>query len=272
MRTASGLMYSEQALSRGKAARSTIRTEYPARARRAAVALPAGRPRPRERRSGWPWLGDTGHARAQPGESQPPPAAQRGAAGQRPWRRSSPHRCSAMPAHLSGTVAAPQRWTCHSLADVARRAVEAPLRSRRAWSPSPSRGNLSAFPPGAGSAFRLRGLQCRPRAGRQPLRRWYPVASLRRYCRPAPRGRLQSRRGDVRLRLPTLVAQVSAAAAANAVVTTQRPSPGSTVPTSLRPPPPLHWRRPARGRAGSPLDRVPSRGARTPAVRPGCWK
>ena len=42
MRTASGLMYSEHALSRGNAARSTRRTENPARASRVAVALPAG--------------------------------------------------------------------------------------------------------------------------------------------------------------------------------------------------------------------------------------
>ena len=39
---ASGLMYSEHALSRGNAARSTTRTENPARASRMAVALPAG--------------------------------------------------------------------------------------------------------------------------------------------------------------------------------------------------------------------------------------
>src|SRR5712691_7379328 len=41
-RTASGLMYSEQALSRGKAARSIAATLNPVRASRAAVALPAG--------------------------------------------------------------------------------------------------------------------------------------------------------------------------------------------------------------------------------------
>src|SRR5262245_13647389 len=42
MRTASGLMYSEQALSRGNAARSSRRTRCPARARSVATALPAG--------------------------------------------------------------------------------------------------------------------------------------------------------------------------------------------------------------------------------------
>src|SRR4051812_29864605 len=42
MRTASGLMYSEHALSRGNAARSTSRTRCPARARSVATALPAG--------------------------------------------------------------------------------------------------------------------------------------------------------------------------------------------------------------------------------------
>ena len=42
IRTASGLMYSEQALSRGNEARSTSTTEWPAAASRSAVALPAG--------------------------------------------------------------------------------------------------------------------------------------------------------------------------------------------------------------------------------------
>ena len=44
MRTASGLMYSEHALSRGKAARSTRVTRWPAALSRSAVALPAGPP------------------------------------------------------------------------------------------------------------------------------------------------------------------------------------------------------------------------------------
>src|SRR5689334_7449912 len=42
MRTASGLMYSEQGLSRGNAARSTASTENPLSARSPATALPAG--------------------------------------------------------------------------------------------------------------------------------------------------------------------------------------------------------------------------------------
>src|SRR5690242_8663669 len=41
-RTVSGLMYSEQALSRGKAARSSRTTRWPARASSAAAALPPG--------------------------------------------------------------------------------------------------------------------------------------------------------------------------------------------------------------------------------------
>ena len=105
--------------------------------------------------------------------------------------------------------------------------------------------------------------QCRPRSGLQPRR---PAVPNR--CHP-PTGsgrhrdaRTTAERGRTRLRVPIDVAQVSAAAAASVLVTSQIPRAWSTSPTPApnAAAPPLAYT--CQGRGGRSWDRDSRRGAR----------